>query len=241
MLNKNILARALMLVVLGAIVPQAPAQELNIVPIRQNLSSEHRSANFTLTNFSDTPALVQIRAYSWVQKGNDDSFLPTSKLTVSPPFATIAPGKSQTVRLLLRTPVSNGEESYRIIFDQIPDRVGSKVQLTLRFTVPVFSSGSAPAVSNVQWRVEREGENLILVAANRGLGHSMLSNLRATSSNGEPLKLSGPGMPYILAGNERRWVIQDQRHLLNTGSRIHVINPGPQNKSDQWVNIGPNN
>ncbi|MEA9389718.1 fimbria/pilus periplasmic chaperone [Acerihabitans sp. TG2] len=240
-MSSNImLVRALILAVLWAIVPQVCAQSLAIVPIRQDLSSAHRSASFTLTNTSDSPALIQIRSYSWIQKGNDDSFIASDKLTVSPPFATLAPGKSQTVRLLLRSPATNGEESYRIVFDQIPDRLGNKVQLTLRFTVPVFSAGSTPGHADVQWRIERQGDNLTLVAVNRGLAHSMLTGLNATTVGGEALKLVGPGMPYILAGSERRWIINDPHHVLNTGSRVHVVNPGPRNKSDQWVNVGPN-
>ncbi len=236
-----IFIRALMLAILWAVVPQVSAQSLAIVPIRQDLSSEHRSASFTLTNTSDIPTLIQIRGYSWIQKGNEDTFVPTAKLSVSPPFATIPPGKSQTVRLLLRDPAVNAEESYRIIFDQIPDRSGSQIQLTLRFTVPVFSSSNTPARPDVQWRIERQGTNLTLVAVNHGLSHSMLAKLSATTASGESLKLTGPDMPYILAGNERRWLIMDPRHLLNTGSRVHVQNPGPQDKSDQWVNVGPNN
>lgn len=236
-----IFIRVLMLAVLWAIVPQASAQALAIVPIRQDLSSVHRSASFTLTNTSDKPTLIQIRGFSWIQKGNDDNFVPTSKLTVSPPFATIPPGQSQTVRLLLRDPATRDEESYRIVFDQIPDRGVNHIQLTLRFTVPVFSLSNTPAHPDVRWRIERQGNDLMLVAVNQGLSHSMLANLSAATAGGESLKLAGPGMPYILAGNERRWVIKDPRHLLNTGSRVHVINPGPQDKSDQWVNVGPSN
>lgn len=231
--------RALMLAGLWVVVPQVFAQALAIVPIRQDLSSTRRSASFTLTNNADTPSVIQIRGYSWRQQGNSDTFASTDKLSVSPPFATIPPGKSQTVRLLLREPATQGEEAYRIIFDQIPDRTAAKVQLAIRFTVPVFSLSALPAGPDVQWRIERQGEGMMLVAVNQGLKHSMLSNLSATTGGGERLKLSGPGMPYILAGNQQHWLISDPRHVLTTGARIHVQNAGPQDKSDQWVNVGP--
>ncbi|WP_410015977.1 molecular chaperone [Sodalis sp. C49] len=237
--RNNHFIRALMLASLWAIVPQVSAQALAIVPIRQDLSSAHRSASFTLTNNADTPSVIQIRGYSWVQKGNNDSFVSTNKLSVSPPFATIPAGKSQTVRLLLREPASKGEESYRIIFDQIPDRANAKVQLAIRFTVPVFSLSAEPAAADVQWRIERQGDGMMLVANNLGLKHSMLYNVSATTVGGERLKLTGPGMPYILAGNQQHWLISDPKHVLTTGTRIHVQNPGPQDKSDQWVNVGP--
>ncbi|NDL62834.1 fimbrial biogenesis chaperone [Acerihabitans arboris] len=231
--------RALMLAGLWVIVPQVFAQALAIVPIRQDLSSVHRSASFTLTNNADTPSVIQIRGYSWIQQGNNDTFVSTNKLSVSPPFATIPAGKSQTVRVLLREPAAKGEEAYRIIFDQIPERGVAKVQLAIRFTVPVFSLSTQPASPDVQWRIERQGEGMMLVAVNQGLKHSMLSNLSATTVSGERLKLTGPGMPYILAGNQQHWLISDPRHLLTTGSRIHVQNANTQNKSDQWVNVGP--
>ncbi|HEY0209195.1 MAG TPA: fimbria/pilus periplasmic chaperone [Acerihabitans sp.] len=233
------LIRALMLAGLWAISPQVFAQALAIVPIRQDLSPAHRSASFTLTNNSETPSVIQIRGYSWIQQGNNDSFVSTAKLSVSPPFATIPAGKSQTVRLLLREPAGKVEESYRIIFDQIPDRDAAKVQLAIRFTVPVFSLSAAPAKPDVQWRIERRGEGMMLMANNQGLKHSMIYNLSATTENGERLKLTGPGMPYLLAGNQQHWLISDPRHVLTTGSRVHVQVPGPQDKSDQWINVGP--
>ncbi|GAB2950795.1 fimbrial biogenesis chaperone [Hafnia psychrotolerans] len=241
MLIRMVLVRAIMLAVMWAMVSQAYAQALAIVPIRQNLSSDHRSASFKLTNTSESSALVQIRCYRWVQKGNDDTFLPTSNLIISPTFATIGPGKSQTVRLLLRTVDENDEQSYRVVFDQIPDHVGNKVQLTLRFSVPVFASNSVEAKSDVQFRIEREGDKLVLVAANRGSSHSILSKITASTKGGEVLQLTGPSMPYILAGNEHRWDIRKKRNLLNMGSRIHVVNLGPQNELDQWVSLGPEN
>ncbi|WP_413734592.1 molecular chaperone [Sodalis sp. RH21] len=235
------LIRALMLAGLWVIGPQVFAQALSIVPIRQNLSSEHRSASFSLTNNSDVATAIQIRGYSWVQQGNSDNFIATGKLSVSPPFATIPPGKTQTVRLLLREPAAQGEEAYRIIFDQIPDRDAKTVQLALRFSVPVFSLSGQPARADIQWRIERRGDGLTLVALNRGLNHSMLAKLSATTASGVQLKLNGPAMPYLLAGNTRTWHIDDPRHVLTTGARVHVQNLGPQDKSDQWVSVGPVN
>lgn len=234
------LLRALLLAGLWALSSQAWSEALSIVPIRQNLSADHRAASFTLTNDSATDTVIQIRCYSWSQQGNQDRLITTDKLSVSPPFATIPAGKSQTVRLLLRQPAVAAEEAYRIIFDQLPDKTANSINLPLRISVPVFSMAAPGARADLSWRSERQANGQwVLIGANHGQKSAMLANLSAFNAAGIRFKLKGPGMPYMLAGSERRWQLLGQP--LSAGSRVHLINPGPIDKWDRWLTLGQNN
>ncbi|WP_297837004.1 molecular chaperone, partial [Pseudomonas sp.] len=121
MAHYNAVLRAWTLAMLCVLAPQALAQALAIVPISQQLPPQQRSASFALTNHSDSEALIQIRSYAWTQTESDDTYTPTSELAISPPFAKIAPGQTQVVRLLLRSAAVDFEQAYRVVFDQIPD------------------------------------------------------------------------------------------------------------------------
>ncbi|MFE8150770.1 fimbria/pilus periplasmic chaperone [Brenneria goodwinii] len=223
---------------LWSITPQTFAQALSIVPISQELSANKRAASFTLTNHSSKNTQIQIRSYAWTQTVSGDTYQNTAKLSISPPFANIAPGKSQTIRLLLREPAGQTEEAYRVIFDQIPDNHKNQVELALRFTIPVFSRPQGLSTADIQWRVEKRQDQALLIATNQGLQHAMLTNISLSTDNNVKLKLKGPGLPYILAGSERHWQIDDRAHRLNSGMRLHLQNPGPAGRVDQWLNVG---
>lgn len=228
---------ALILAGLWNMAPQAFAQALSIVPISQELSANKRAASFTLTNHADKNTQIQIRSYAWTQTVNGDTYQSTTKLAISPPFATIAPGKSQTIRLLLREPASQTEEAYRVIFDQIPDNNKNKVELALRFTIPVFSKPQTLSTPDIQWRVEKRQDHALLIAVNRGLQHVMLTNISLNTDNNIKYRLKGPGLPYILAGSERHWQIDDRSHRLNPGMRLRLQNSGVTGQTDQWLNV----
>ncbi|PWC10752.1 hypothetical protein DDT56_21455 [Brenneria corticis] len=230
--------RALILAGLWNMAPQAFAQALSIVPISQELSANKRAASFTLTNHGDKNTQIQIRSYAWTQTVNGDSYQSTARLAISPPFATIAPGKSQTIRLLLREPAGQIEEAYRVIFDQIPDNNKNKVELALRFTIPVFSKPPVATAADVRWRVEKRQDHALLIAVNHGLQHAVLTNISLNTDNNVKLRLKGPGLPYILAGSERHWRIDDRSHRLNSGVRLRLQNPGVTGHADRWLTVG---
>jgi fimbrial chaperone protein len=231
--------KAFLLASLCVLAPQAVAQALAIVPISQQLPAQQRSASFTLTNQSDSEALIQVRSYAWTQTARDDVYTDTTELAVSPPFAKIAAGQSQTVRLLLRKPAGNIEQAYRVVFDQIPQPVAGKVAMALRLTVPVFSSAlTGGGRVEVQWRIEVKEGRPFLVALNSGTQHVQLVGLKLSDTTGETIKLKGQGLPYILAGVERIWPLADLSHRLNSGARVHLETSGPGRHWDQWLVVG---
>ncbi|MCQ2999859.1 fimbria/pilus periplasmic chaperone [Pseudomonas syringae] len=228
---------ALTVTCLCVLAPQAAAQALAVVPISQQLSPQQRSASFTLTNHSDNEALVQVRGFSWSQSESDETYTPTTELAVSPPFAKIAPGQSQIIRILLRTSSGTSEKAYRVFFDQIPDHFSGKVEMALRLTVPIFSSAQPIGSPDVEWRLIREGGRPMLVAINHGKHHAQLVNLSLTGVDGQAVKLKGLGLPYLLSGTQRRWSLQGVHGGPNEGMRLHLQTSGPGKRWDEWLEI----
>ncbi len=225
---------------LCALAPQARAQALDIVPIAQSLDAGQRTASFTLTNRGTQPTRVQVRSFQWTQANNNDAFTPTQTLLVSPPFAQIAPGQSQTVRILLRQSPGNSEQAYRVIFDQLPDADPSKVALAFRLTVPVFATAAARTKADVSWKVVQDHGQWSLLAHNAGQAHVQLANLSLTTAAGHALKLTRPALPYLLAGQDGRWLIAPTAAALQAGDRLHLTTVGRGTAMDSWLTLDQN-
>lgn len=224
---------------LCALAPQARAQALDIIPIGQALDAGQRTASFTLTNRADHATRVQVRSFQWTQANNADVMTPTQALLVSPPFAGIGPGQSQTVRILLRQAPGASEQAYRVIFDQLPDADPSQVALAFRLTVPVFASTAARARADVQWQTLQDHGQWYLLAHNAGQAHAQLANLSLATADGHALTLSRPALPYLLAGQDGRWLISApaQAQALRAGDRVHLTTTGRGNAMDSWLNL----
>lgn len=216
------------------------AQALEIVPISQQLAPGQRSASFTLTNRADSESIVQIRSFGWSQNTQGDVFQNTDQLVISPPFAHIAPGQSQTVRIMLREQTADTERAYRIVFDQLPGKINDKVEMTLRLTVPVFAKVLETAKPDLQWRIELLAGTPTLIVINHGLQHGKLLGLELSGSNGQNLKLLNQGLPYVLAGAERHWSIADVQRQLGNGARVRLRTSGPGGPHEQWLVVGGN-
>ena len=233
------LYRACALAGLCALAPQAHAQALEIMPIAQALKTGQRSASFTLTNHADHDTQVQVRSFQWTQANNTDVLDKTQALVVSPPFARIAPGQSQTIRLLLRQAPGGTEQAYRVVFDQLPDADPTKVALAFRLTVPVFASDAPRANADVQWRAVLEHGQGYVLAHNAGQAHAPLANLTLVDAAGHALKLSRPALPYLLAGQDGRWLIHASAQVLHAGDRLHLTTTGRGTAMDSWLTLEP--
>jgi fimbrial chaperone protein len=196
-------AAVLTLVVAGL---AAGAQSLSVLPVNVFLPPGQNAATLTVTNHGDHESAIQIRPYAWNQPDGNDQLDATHALVVSPPIATIAPGASQVVRLILRQPPQDRETTYRIIVDQIPPPAEpGTVHIVLRLSIPIFAQPAARAVPHLQFHVESDGGQLYLVAVNDGLRHEAIRDIALSTSDGQKLKADSGSSPYILAGATHRW------------------------------------
>jgi fimbrial chaperone protein len=190
----------------------AGAQSLSVLPVNIFLPAGQRATTLTITNQGKSETAVQIRAYSWNQPDGDDQQLTgTDGVLMSPPLATIAPGASQVVRLILRKTPQDREATYRILLDQIPPPAEpGVVHIVLRLSIPIFAMPATRVFPHLRFHLENEGEKFFLVGTNDGLVHEVIRDIVLTTGDGRQLKEAASTSPYILAGATRRWPIAAQ-------------------------------
>ena len=117
----------------------ARAQSLRVMPVNIQMLPGQRATTLTVINEGSTATAIQVRAYAWSQADGTDQRTDTDELLASPPIATIAPGETQVVRLVLRRTPKGREATYRILLDQIPAAAApGMVQVVMRMSIPVF-------------------------------------------------------------------------------------------------------
>ena len=92
---------------------------VQISPVRLDLSSTQANGIFTLTNLSnDSDATQNLNAdiVSWNQQDEKDIYSDQDSILLIPPIFSILPGKSQIVRLSLIGNESKQEQAFRVFF-----------------------------------------------------------------------------------------------------------------------------
>src|SRR5580704_6037551 len=118
----------------------ARAQSLMVLPVNVRMAPGQRTASVTVVNHGATEASIQIRAYAWTQPNGKEQLTLSDVVLVSPPIASIAPGGTQIVRLVLRQSPQDREATYRILLDQIPPpATPGTVRVVLRMSIPIFA------------------------------------------------------------------------------------------------------
>ncbi|MBC7610895.1 MAG: molecular chaperone [Polaromonas sp.] len=186
----------------------AIAQSLSVLPVNIQMAPKQMATTLTVINQGAAETSVQIRAFAWKQVNGTEQLLPSDDVQVSPPIATIAPGATQVVRLVLRRAPQGSEATYRILLDQIPPVAESgTVRVALRLSIPVFALPNARAAAQVKYRVESKDGVATLVAVNEGTRHETLRDVTLNNGQGIDLKPAANASPYILAGATRSWPI----------------------------------
>ena len=214
----------------------AGAQALSVLPVNIQFEHGRTTTSLTVTNKGTSETAIQIRAYAWSQKGDDDQLTKTDMVLLSPPLARIAPGASQVVRIILRQEPQSREDTYRILIDQIPPPAEpGVVHMVLRLSIPLFAQPPTRAVPHVQFHLEIDSGKLSLVGVNDGLSHESIHDIVLTTSDGRKLKEDSHAGPYILAGSTRRWPIVVQGPLPKPGETLQLIAHSDAGAIDQPV------
>ncbi len=200
----------------------ARAQGLLVQPVSIRLAPGQQASTLTVTNQSGQQAAIQVRVFAWSQP-NGDRLDPTTLVLASPPLATIPPGGTQIVRLLLRQPALVREATYRLLLDEIPPPASpGMVRIALRLSIPIFAEPPTRVAPFVRWGVEDEGANTYVVATNSGSAHEVVQALSVSVPGKGTLKVEDAS-PYVLAGATRRWRILGLQGALPAGSTVHLI------------------
>jgi fimbrial chaperone protein len=193
----------------------AEAGSLGVSPIRVDLSAAAPTAAITLENTGVAPMVVQLQAMRWSAVDQHDRYEATQELLVTPPIATIAPGRSQIVRLgITGTPPARREEAYRIFIEEVPPppQAGSQtLQVSLRIGVPVFVLPPQPAPPALSWSVVVGDGAPALQVRNDGDVHSRLLDVKVRADGvAAELPVGGNGLGYLLPGQTRMLALPAQ-------------------------------
>lgn len=195
-----------------AAAPVAPAEQpigaarINIAPLRIELDAANPAATVMLTNTSERPVPVQARLFAWHQQGGEDTYQPSTALTISPAIVSIPPGATQIVRLLRNGPATPGEKPFRLTVDQLPDpamAVSGQAEARLRFTLPVFFDRDTATPAALAWSVTPAGVQV----TNSGGATARLMPLEATTASGAPVKLERNSLRYVQPGSTLVWPV----------------------------------
>ncbi len=214
------------------------AQSLKVVPVNIPMGPGEKAATLTVINDGGTATAVQIRAYDWNQPDGKDQLKSSTDVLASPPVATIAPGDSQVVRLVLRRSPQGREATYRILLDQIPPPAEpGVVHMVLRLSIPIFAQPLTRAVAHVRFHIERGAGQVVLVGINDGLRHEAIREIELMTSDGRTLKPVAGTSPYILAGVTRRWAIAEQGAMPLTNETLRMTAQTDAGKLEQQIRV----
>jgi fimbrial chaperone protein len=207
--NRTNLATAAFLAALGASCP-AIAGTMQVSPISIELAAGVTTSAENLENKGTTMITAQVRVFKWDQKDGKETLTPTTDVVASPPALKIEPGGKATIRVvrLSKAPVT-GEESYRLIIDDIPpppDKAGDSVSFAVRHAIPVFFQ--APGIkTQLSWTATIHGDDLELTANNAGDLHARLAQLVVTSVGKQVAALNGLA-GYVIGHDTTHWVFK---------------------------------
>ena len=216
---------AVMFLVLGSI--QAAASSLQVTPVRIQVETPAAASTITVSNPGDTPLAAQLRVFKWTRIDGKDSLAPTKDVVASPPLAKLAPGQPYVVRIIRvsKKPL-DGEETYRLLVDEIPGRQVSAPSFGPRFairqSIPVFFTDPA-AAPRLSWAATVKNGKLLLKARNEGGRRVRISALNVTNQSGASLSYGKNFIGYVFGRSTEQWTAAAPKKGFAPGGTITIL------------------
>lgn len=210
----------------------ARAGSIDVSPIHVHFSAQKMVTSVTIRNEGDHVLVVQAKPKLWTQKNGDDVYKDTQDILVSPPIISIPPGDKQIIRIaLMRAPELKKELTYRVYLREIPNysvnHQPGKVFIAFRIGLPVFVAPSDSDSVKTQkekpliWRAYwlKKGQ-LAVSVKNPNEVHTEFDGVSFYAPNAPkgtpPLYTDPDAVSYVLAGQEKRWVMTVDKTLPQT-------------------------
>jgi len=185
------------------------AASLQVEPVLVDVTAPGAASTVTLRNEAAIPVNAQIRVFRWSQVDGQEKLEPTNDVVASPPAVTLAPKTNYVTRIVrvAKRPIS-GEENYRLLVDQLPDRTQLKsgvVNLIVRHSIPVFFGAPEKTNPAVTWSLVSRGDKVTVVARNNGERRVRISALNIRDGKGKTLSFGSGLVGYALGRSTMRW------------------------------------
>lgn len=216
----------------------AIAQTLEIAPITVDMPVGRMTSTIRITNRSNQSTTVQVRPFAWSQPKGEDRLEPTPDVLLSPPFSTLAPGDTQTVRIVLRGAATQHERAYRLLVDQLPSAADpGSIRVALRISLPVFVAPVGASRSVLTWRlVGSDAHKRMLIVRNEGGRRAKIFDLKIDQA------VTAPNFTfrYILAGSETAIPVEAKSFgWASPGGNVHISAGSDQGKVESDAPIMP--
>ncbi len=189
----------------------ACAGSLQVEPVLVDVAAPGAASTVTLRNEGTAPINAQIRVFRWSLVNGKEHLEPTDDVVASPPSVTLSP-KGQYITRIVRVskqPVV-GEESYRLMVDQLPDLAQQRngaVNLMVRYSIPVFFGAANKKNPALAWSVATSGNKVTLTAANTGDRRLRISALSLHDGSGKTLSFGNGLTGYALGQSKVSWTV----------------------------------
>ena len=190
------------------------AAQVHVRPVNVQVMAPAAASRLTLKNLGRAPITAQVRVFRWIQKDGRDQLLPTREVVASPPLLRLRPGRENVVRIVRTVKRAvRGEESYRLIVDEIPDRrkVKQGVVFAVRYSIPVFFTARNAKPPKLSWQAQKKGRRLIIRVRNLGDKHARLSDMTISAAGGGVIARMKGLAGYVLGKSSMAWVVSARR------------------------------
>ena len=199
----------------------AGAGSLQVEPVLVDITAPGAASTVTVRNEDTTPINAQIRVFKWSIVNGKEQLSPTDDVVASPPSVTLTPKGQYVVRIvrMSKQPVV-GEESYRLLVDQLPDlsqQRNGAVNLMVRYSIPVFFGATNKKNPTVTWSVTPNGDKVTLTARNSGDRRMRISALTLRDAGGKSLSFGSGLAGYALGQSAVSWTVP-RRDFTTSGS-----------------------
>jgi fimbrial chaperone protein len=212
----------------GSLMASQPALagSLQVAPVIVEVPAPGAAATLKLTNQGGQDMAFQIRIYKWSQAGGKDELVETRDVVASPPIARIKANGTSVVRIVRtsKAPIA-GEESYRLLVDEIPrtDRkIGSGVNFAMRYSIPVFFGVERAAAPTLSWVVESRKGKTTVIAHNPGTSRASIAGLTVQTPAGGKVAFSKGLVGYVLPGATMRWTVKGNLKGASDGGKAAI-------------------
>jgi len=226
MLAKTAIAVSLLA---GAYSP-AMAGSLQVEPVLVDVTAPGAASTITLHNSGPTPINAKVRVFRWSLVNGEEKLEPTDDVVASPPSMTLAPDGKNIARIVrvAKQPVA-GEESYRLLVDQLPDlslQKNGAVNLMVRYSIPVFFGAANKKNPTLAWSVAVKGDKVTLAAHNTGDRRLRISALTLKDANGRSISLGNGLAGYALGQSTKSWTIPARGFAAHGSASVSAQSDG---------------
>jgi fimbrial chaperone protein len=207
------------------------ASGLQVAPTTLRLRASQSADGLWLSNTGDSEVHAQVRVYHWTQDDKGDQLVASRGLVISPPMVQLAPGERQLIRVIRVGAPPDGpgamEDAYRLAIDELPISTQGKhgLQFVLHYSVPIFvePAGIAASPPQLQWSLQRRGDNVLLQVSNHGGSHAQLAALDFADGAGRRTEINPGLLGYVLPGATMHWMLKPPPAVFAAGGTLEAM------------------